>query len=121
MDGYRWLYVDEVRIIGVSREREVVAVWKQRIEGLQDIVVGIAVAGGDVELKPKPWCPPNISKCVARERADCPGPDGIASNAPVLAHDFEVAVETVGLSGETHVDAVSTFVSADTQILYVVL
>src|SRR5271169_6611731 len=66
MDGYRGLHVDEVRIAGISCEREVVAIRKQRIESPQDIVVGVAVAGGGVELEPKPWRPPDIRKCVAR-------------------------------------------------------
>lgn len=65
MDCYRGLDVDEIRIAGISCERKVVAVRKQRIEGLQDTVVGIAVAGGGIELNPEPWRPPDVGKCVA--------------------------------------------------------
>ena len=83
--------------------------------------MGIAVAGGGVKLKSQLRCPPHIGKCVARERADCPGPDGIATNAPGLAHDFEIAFEAAGLGVETHVNAVSALVPADAQVLCAVL
>src|ERR1700733_9459598 len=120
MDGYRRLHVDEVRVTGISSKREVIAVRKKWIESLQDIPVRIFIPRGGVELNSEPWCPPDICKCVARERADRPRADRVVANAAALTHDFEVAVESVDLGGETRVNAVATLVATYAQVLCVI-
>lgn len=121
MEGHRGLDVDEIYIAGIAREREIVAVWKERIESLEDIAVRVFVAGSGVELKPEPWSPTNIGKRVSIERGGGPCPDVFIRDLPGLAHGFEVPIEAAGRTGEINIKDVPPLVSADTGKLHVIL
>ena len=109
--------MDEVGVAGIVPKREVVTTWKQRIEGLQDIVVGVLIAGRGVELNPEPWSPRDFGKRITKSKANGPSPDAIAPNISGLAHAFDVAVETVGVAGKAGIEGVAQLVSAHTQVL----
>src|SRR5258708_4982326 len=91
----RRLHVDDVHVARVPREREIVAVRKQRVERLERAVTGTTIAGGGVHLQAETRRPRGTSEGVTRQAADRPGSHLRRTHIAALAHGFCAPVEAV--------------------------
>src|SRR6185436_16225205 len=121
LDGERGLQMDQVRVPRVSREREVVTVREQRIEGAERLVSGLVIARRGIDLQAEAWRPTNVGEGVAAAVADGPGADALAPDVTVLPHRFEVPIEAVARACVSDVEVVTPLVAAGVEKLRTVL
>src|SRR2546428_6209343 len=104
--------MNQVHVPRVAREREVVAVGKQRIERAQRVVSGLVIARRRIDLQPETWRPRLVGDGVAASAADAPGADTLVPDVAELAHRFEVPVEAAARAGVSDIEVVAAFVAA---------
>jgi hypothetical protein len=95
-----------------SREREIVAVREQRIDGAEHLVSGLVTAGRRVDLKTQTRRPAEGGNGVPAAAADGPGADAFAADVSELPHRFEVPVEACSGAGVSHIQVVAPLVAA---------
>ena len=105
----------------IARQREVVAVGKERIEGAERAADRVAVARGDVELQSQARRPGDLLEGVAGDRAQVPGADVLAADGPELAHGLGIPVEAAERAGKMHIEDVAALVAACAEVARAVL
>src|ERR1700733_14783467 len=83
--------MDEVCIPRVARQREVIAVRKKRIEGLDAAVVQMAITGRRINLQTEPRLPGRIER-VAEQRANRPCSNRLVADVARLVHRLPVPI-----------------------------
>ena len=112
LDGERGLHMNQIHVTRVARQREVVAVRKQRIEGAERVVTGRVIARRGVDLESQTRRPGHVGDGVAAATADGPGADALAADVTDLAHRLEVPVEAAARAGVSHIEVVAPLVAA---------
>src|SRR5438445_7787114 len=107
--------MNQVHVPRVAREREVVAVGKQRIERAERLVSGLVIARRRIDLQPETWRPRLVGDGVAAAAPDGPGADTRVPDVAELGHRFEVPVEAAARAGVSDIEVVAALVAARVQ------
>src|ERR1700761_1912570 len=86
LDGNRRLQMDEIHIARIARERDVVTIGKEGVEGAHSVVRAMAITGCRVQLQPKAWLPGCCGKGIARSGTYGPGPYIACTDGAAPAH-----------------------------------
>ena len=102
--------MNEIHVAGIAGEE--IAVGKQRIKGLEPIVVRVAIPGRRVDAQTEMRRPAGIGKGIADDRTERPCVDGLAADSARLVHRLDIPVEAVRRTFEPDVDNLPAFVAA---------
>src|SRR5438128_10522901 len=91
--------MNQVHVPRVAREREVVAVGKQRIERAERVVSGLVIARRRIDLQPEKWGPRLVGDGVATAAPDGPGADTLVPDVAELGHRVEAPVQPAARAG----------------------
>src|SRR5439155_8964972 len=104
--------MNQAHVPRLARERELVAVGKQRIERAERVVSGLVVARRRIDLEPQARGPGYVGDGVAAAASDGPGADTLVPDVAELGHRFEIPVEAAARAGVSDIEVVAALVAA---------